>query len=244
MSVIASSIKGSGFIFREGVSSPPPPPPPPPPPDPNYRWNPLSPITSSITPVFSDTNSLFEVSASPGPGTNFGTRSGTAISGKVYCEFELMTQTNDNNFHGFGIVDGSVTTISPYGTLTYNIYSRAPTSFPACGFAYAHAANINGTDYAVPSFAAYSFGIGDRIGIAIDMTAMKIWFSKNGAWITGDPAAGTGETASVVAGTYYFAFLNYTCNVFTPIDISAKIYPAASTQLYSAPSGFSPYAVS
>ncbi|WP_319406185.1 SPRY domain-containing protein [uncultured Desulfosarcina sp.] len=44
---------------------------------------------------------------------------------------------------------------------------------------------------------------GDVIGIALDMDAGKIWFSKNGTWMnSGDPAAGTGEAFSGFAGGF------------------------------------------
>lgn len=42
---------------------------------------------------------------------------------------------------------------------------------------------------------------GDVISVALDLTAGKIWFAKNGVWQnSGDPAAGTGEAFSSVTG--------------------------------------------
>lgn len=46
-----------------------------------------------------------------------------------------------------------------------------------------------------------TFSAGDRIGVAVDFGANKIWWSKNGVW-NGDPVAGTGGV-SISAGTYY-----------------------------------------
>jgi hypothetical protein len=46
-----------------------------------------------------------------------------------------------------------------------------------------------------------SFTDSDIIGVAIDMDAGKIWFAKNNVWQdSGDPAAGTGEAFSNLAG--------------------------------------------
>lgn len=36
------------------------------------------------------------------------------------------------------------------------------------------------------------FTQGDYVGVALDKIAGRLWFSVNGVWITGDPAAGTG----------------------------------------------------
>lgn len=45
---------------------------------------------------------------------------------------------------------------------------------------------------------------GDKIGVAVDLDAGKLWFSKNGAWQgSGDPAAGTSPAFSGLAGTYF-----------------------------------------
>lgn len=47
-----------------------------------------------------------------------------------------------------------------------------------------------------------TFGAGAVIGVAVDLTAAKIWWSRNGAWQNGDPAAGTGGRA-ITPATYY-----------------------------------------
>lgn len=48
-----------------------------------------------------------------------------------------------------------------------------------------------------------SYSTNAVIGVAIDMTAGKIWFSRNGTWqASGDPAAGTNEAFSGLTGTW------------------------------------------
>jgi hypothetical protein len=55
--------------------------------------------------------------------------------------------------------------------------------------------------YNAISQAVYAtYGAGNIIGVALDLAAGKIWFSKNGAW-NGDPVAGTGQAFSGVTGT-------------------------------------------
>jgi hypothetical protein len=97
------------------------------------------------------------------------------------------------------------------------------------------------TDVVRTANLAYQFVEGDIIGCAVDVTAGKIWFSKNGTWIAGDPAAGTSPTMTFTPGAHEWRFhsSNYSYNIAgTTIT---KIYPNAATQTYAAPSGFSPY---
>lgn len=47
-----------------------------------------------------------------------------------------------------------------------------------------------------------AYGAGDRIGVDVDLGAHKVWFSKNGVAVNGDPIAGTGGM-TISAGTYY-----------------------------------------
>jgi hypothetical protein len=45
--------------------------------------------------------------------------------------------------------------------------------------------------------------VGDTVMIAVDLDADKIWFGKNGSWLQGAPAAGTGATYSNVSGEVF-----------------------------------------
>jgi len=75
---------------------------------------------------------------------------------------------------------------------------------------------------------------GDILMFAIDFTAGKIWYGKNGTWFAGNPAAGTGATWSTITGTLFPA-----CQVLgaSPPTCTARF--AASAFTYTPPSGFS-----
>jgi hypothetical protein len=158
-------------------------------------------------------------------------RTGTAISGKTYCEFAMISEPA-NLTRGFGV------TVDPpdvFYNKGGNIFKgNGGCGLPASGFA-------NGGS--VTSNAGYTFATGDRIGIAFDPATRKVWFRKNGTWISGDPAAGTGETLTLASGsTFYFVHSCYTCSLTVPTStIVATIYPSAALQLSAAPSGFSAY---
>jgi len=86
--------------------------------------------------------------------------------------------------------------------------------------------------------AAYGshFNSGAVIGVAVDMTNGKIWFSVNNAWVaSGDPAAGTGAAYSGITGPQ-FAMASPYQNA-TPTDAVTFRF-AAAAQTYSPPSGF------
>jgi LEA14-like dessication related protein len=86
------------------------------------------------------------------------------------------------------------------------------------------------------SWEAYgdSWTTGDIIGIALDLDAGKIWFSKNGVWqASGNPADGTGEAFSGISDTMFGMFSLY----YIDEQLTANFGDSAFT--YSVPSGFS-----
>lgn len=71
------------------------------------------------------------------------------------------------------------------------------------------------------------------VGVAFDLDAGKIWFSKNGVWI-GDPVAGTGEAFSGISGSFF--------PMYSTRSLShATANFGASAYSYSIPSGFSSF---
>lgn len=55
-----------------------------------------------------------------------------------------------------------------------------------------------------------SYEVGDVIGVALDMDAGKVWFSKNGVWQNnGDPEAGTGAAYEGIIGEVYAIWSAY-----------------------------------
>jgi len=72
------------------------------------------------------------------------------------------------------------------------------------------------------------------VGVAIDMDAGKIWWSKDGVWqASGDPANGTGEAYSNLTGTVYPAISAYSVGT----DITLRM--ASEEMTYTPPDGFS-----
>ena len=51
-----------------------------------------------------------------------------------------------------------------------------------------------------------TFTTGDVIGVCVDFTLLKVWFSKNGVWQNGDPVAGVGGFTINAATNYFPAF--------------------------------------
>ena len=51
------------------------------------------------------------------------------------------------------------------------------------------------------SISGWSWSVGQRLMVAIDVTAKKVWFGTGGTWRNGDPSAGTGgaTTADLTA---------------------------------------------
>lgn len=86
---------------------------------------------------------------------------------------------------------------------------------------------------------AYNYGPGDTIGVAVDWTTGKVWFSKNGTWIAGDPVAGTGQTFTVPSADFTFGMLAYARSGFT---YTGQVRANSAEQTYAPPTGFSRYA--
>ena len=79
---------------------------------------------------------------------------------------------------------------------------------------------------------------GDVVGIAVDFSSLKVWFSVNGVFLAGgDPAAGTGEQATVDGGLYFAGAGTGNAN---PLTVTLR---TAMTQFaVPPPSGFVPFA--
>ena len=85
-----------------------------------------------------------------------------------------------------------------------------------------------------------SFGVTDIIGIALDMNAGKVYFSKNGIWQnSADPVAGTGAASTSLLtydSVYYPAAATYYAGSVASLNFGN------STFRYGPPAGFLPYA--
>ncbi|RCX32088.1 SPRY domain-containing protein [Thioalbus denitrificans] len=143
------------------------------------------------------------------------------LSGKWYWEVTVISG-NTSPYIVIGIGTASLpTAAAPGSTATSYSYTEG-----------------GGYKYNNGSTTAYgaTYATGDVIQVALDMTAGKIWWGKNGTWqASGDPAAGTGAAFTGLAGTQYPAVGLYR----PPTDPSAVTANfGASAFSYSVPSGF------
>jgi len=129
-----------------------------------------------------------------------GTTNNTSIrgtpyisAGKVYCE---VTWTSDSGGVGWAATIGVANSSASLSTYLGG---------DANGWSYYA---FNGTKMNNTSQTSYgsAYAVGDIIGVALDMTAGKVWFAKNGTWQnSGNPAAGTGEAFSGLTGSLTIA---------------------------------------
>ena len=150
--------------------------------------------------------------------------SGTDISGKTYCEFEVTSQSSGSPLiHFFGVLATGIWTAqgkrfmcvqsAPQNTSEFapgNANSAGP-FFRIPPQASNNAAKVQGAGFSNPSGdvydQAYAFAVGDRIGLAFDPTTRVLNLRKNGAWVNGEPGVAS-PFAALPAGTYRFAFLS------------------------------------
>ncbi len=183
--------------------------------------------STGVTLTSSNTNVSWVVPAS---ANFFYLRSDQKITGKAYCEFACLTAPATMS-HGFGVQRKALSTF--YNAAGGSIFSgNGGCGIPSSG--YQNEANRT-------SSASYAFATGDIIGVAFDATSQKLWVSKNGTWISGDPAADTSPTMTIsTSQDYYFALSAYSCSISSGTYVY-QVYPSAATQTYAAPSGFSPH---
>lgn len=189
----------SGIIASTNVSSAPPV---------GVTWNP----TGKGFVNLSDGNLT---ATSMGSGSNYGNaRSTVPIIGKKYFEVKIIA-IGSGFMPGVGISDvGVISSDVEFGQNSNNVELRANGSIYKAG--------------SIISSWTSDLSVNDIVMIAVDTSANKIWFGKNGVWLNGgDPAAGvspassnnvpgtgwaaiaTGPGGSVGAGTAFFTTLNY-----------------------------------
>lgn len=106
----------------------------------------------------------------------------------------------------------------------------------ASGFGYYEETGQKYTNNTPAAFGAAWAADNDVIGIALDMDAGKVWFSKNGVWQgSGDPAAGTNPAFSGLTGTLY-AYASLYRGVAPQHQALANF--GASAFAHTVPSGF------
>ena len=144
-------------------------------------FNPLDNVPY-INTTFSNANTTIATGSSY-TGTNCNM---WLTQGKWYWEIKCVSKTGDNDHYSIGI-DGAD---PANGTNQYP--AAASKSWMIDG----HSGNVynnnSGTAYGA------AFGAGDIIGIALDLTNSKLYFSKNGTWQnSGVPTSGSTGTGAV-----------------------------------------------
>jgi len=141
-------------------------------------------------------------------------------AGKHYFEFVVNTVNNTSTFIDAGIASAAVGLNASIGT--------SPTGWAAQSDG-ALANNNAGMGSGV------TWGNGDILGVAVDITSGKVWFSKNNVWVlSGNPAAGTNPAYSFTGGTTIYAAAGTFGNG------GALTFAPGPTFSFTPPAGFRP----
>jgi hypothetical protein len=194
----------------------------------NYATlNPLDPPTTNFTKTGTNGNLDGVITSSGAGGCGFFTTQSVS-TGKWYVEITVNSFTVSGNFD-LGIINASQTRTTgngTYGAIGYSPYGYCV--FTSGAYGNNNTSSSSGTSYTTT----------DVIGIAFDADNGKLWFRKNGTWMSsGDPAAGTNAAfTSIPAGDYVFGFGDAagTSGRSTGATLNAGQRPFA----YTAPSGF------
>ena len=164
--------------------------------------NPLIYITNTGTTLSEGNNKI--VTTASAHRNAFGTIN--VSSGKWYCEIKIDNLGGSHQKVGVSTIDN------------VEINKGTPSEFSdnASGYAYRSDGQKEGGGGSTSSY-GNSFTSGDTLGIAMDLTNLKLYFSKNGTFQnSGNPesgATGTGAAFSLAAGeSYIFAINQYGAN--------------------------------
>ncbi len=184
-------------------------------------WNP-SDKASEVSLSGSDKTATRSTSAN----NNAAVRATTSKnSGKYYFEIRVDTSV------GSGSGDYSI-----YGIASSGLGLNAYVGSTSASYGYEHSTGSKYNNGSGGAFGA-ALAAGDVLGIAVDLSAGKIWFSKNNTWQgSGDPAAGTNAAYTGLSGTFYPAASLYK-TATTQHVLTARF--ASADLSYSPPSGFS-----
>ena len=121
-------------------------------------------------------------------------------SGKWYCEFLVVADARGLEYLLGGISAGTPTS-------TTDALGTSADSYAYMGQDGNKRNNNSDSSY------GNIYGLGDIVGIALDLENNKLYFSKNGTWQdSGDPtsgATGTGAAFTVTSGEYRFCISDY-----------------------------------
>lgn len=187
------------------------------------RWNPAD-RSASVTLSTANTGATKSVAGNAWASVRADT---SRNSGKKYFEIVVSRGLNLDMTLGIAtstlLLDGS-TGYAGEGAAgaSYGIYIR------------------DGQKATAGVFSAYGSVIPNNavVGVAVDFTAGKVWFSVNNTWVAGgNPAAGTGEAFSGISGSYFpiASFYNGSSVYLATIRTIATAFTG------TVPTGFGPW---
>jgi hypothetical protein len=135
-------------------------------------------------------------------------------TGKYYWEISVNLSAGDP---GVGVVDATTNLVRSGST------ARSAIAYYADGHVLSRSQILVSCPY----------GPGDVIGVALDAEQSLIWFSRNGAWQAGDPAAGTAGEPTGISGALYPAI-----SVWKGDEVRANF--GQTKFAFRPPSGFGP----
>lgn len=205
--------------------------------NPSYAWTGTNGSGAGNVQIIGPTNERITWTSFGGTATAAYFRTATPISGKTYCEFKVTGPPPGSFYTSFGVqVNPPNQFYIGNATGSAMMFSTQTSGLAGCGLSSAGLYNLNAS---VAGGAHFSTHI---IGIAFDPATRRIWFSRNGLWVSGDPATNTAPSA-VLNGTgspFYFVTACYTCNVSSG-NVALFIMPNQGTMTYSPPAGFARY---
>jgi hypothetical protein len=168
----------------------------------------MNPLRSGSTLTNGNLNAAHSISNSLVSST-FG-----LTSGKWYWE---ATITNGSGEILIGVENGSASLVEYLG------YNANGWGYDSNGSFYNNGGTATGT----------TFTTNDVIGVAVDMDAKKLWFSKNGTFLnSGSPTSGTNAIATNLSATIFPAFNPYDVVTSCAANFGQRAFA------YTAPSGY------
>jgi hypothetical protein len=158
----------------------------------------LNPVNSALTLTAGNQN---WAGISSGAKNAFGTIAVTG--GKWYFETTLSNTSSSGNW-GIGLTNNLNT------STTTQIWTSINGWMLLTGSGGLNLTKYHNSTSSIIYSAANS--IGAVIGVAFDVTNGGIWFSRNGVWLEGDPAAGTGASYTDLSGTVQPVAYGYDSN--------------------------------
>jgi hypothetical protein len=184
----------------------------------------LSPTFTGANITLSNGNRTATRDATGSPAWRSSLTERSNSSGKRYFEVLIDQNSASTPFIIIGIAKSSISLTNFIGA-------------DADGFGYYRETGTKVNAGAVTAYGAV-YAQGDRVGVAVDFDAGRIWFAKNNTWqASGDPVAGTNAAfGSGIAGLSFKAGVSV--NTGTGTADRVTIATVTSQLNYAPPSGF------